>query len=44
MHFGLGPVFAYERMINARRWQTYAARSFMVAALLFAMVDDCFIV
>ena len=38
MRFGLGPVFAYERLVNARRWQTYAARSFMVAALLVAMV------
>jgi hypothetical protein len=37
MRFGLGPVFAYERLVNARRWQTYAARSFMVAALLVAM-------
>ena len=37
MRFGLGPVFAYERLIVARRWQTYAARSFVVATLLFAM-------
>jgi ABC-type transport system involved in multi-copper enzyme maturation permease subunit len=38
MPFGLGPVFAYERLVNARRWQTYAARSFMVASLLAAMM------
>jgi ABC-type transport system involved in multi-copper enzyme maturation permease subunit len=38
MRFGLGPVFAYERLVTARRWQTYAARSVMVAALLVAMM------
>ena len=37
MRFGLGPVFAYERLVNARRWQTYATRSFAVTALLVAM-------
>jgi ABC-type transport system involved in multi-copper enzyme maturation permease subunit len=37
MRFGTGPVFAYERIAGARRWQLYAARSFMVAALLAAM-------
>jgi ABC-type transport system involved in multi-copper enzyme maturation permease subunit len=36
MHLGLGPVFAYERLTSARRWQTYGLRSFMVTALLFA--------
>ncbi len=37
MRFGTGPVFAYERVVGARRWQLYAARSFMVTALLTAM-------
>jgi ABC-type transport system involved in multi-copper enzyme maturation permease subunit len=37
MRFGLGPVFACERAIASRRRQTYAARSFLVAALLAAM-------
>jgi ABC-type transport system involved in multi-copper enzyme maturation permease subunit len=37
MPLGLGPVFAYERLTSARRWQTYAFRSFVVAALLVAM-------
>jgi ABC-type transport system involved in multi-copper enzyme maturation permease subunit len=37
MHFGTGPVFAYEWVAGARRWQLYAARSFMVGALLAAM-------
>ncbi len=37
MRFGLGPVFASERSIASRRWQTYAARSFLLLALLVAM-------
>jgi len=37
MRFGLGPVFACERSIASRRWQTYAARSFLLSSLLFAM-------
>ncbi len=37
MRFGTGPVFAYERVAGARRWQVYAGRSFMVAALLTVM-------
>jgi ABC-type transport system involved in multi-copper enzyme maturation permease subunit len=37
MRIGTGPVFAHERILAARRWQHYAARSFLVAALLAAM-------
>jgi hypothetical protein len=37
MRIGTGPVFAFERIVAARRWQLYAARSFLVSALLFAM-------
>jgi ABC-type transport system involved in multi-copper enzyme maturation permease subunit len=37
MRWGLGPVFAYEWLIANRRWQSYAARSFMIAALLIGM-------
>jgi ABC-type transport system involved in multi-copper enzyme maturation permease subunit len=37
MRIGTGPVFAHERIVAARRWQHYAARSFLVAALLVAM-------
>jgi ABC-type transport system involved in multi-copper enzyme maturation permease subunit len=37
MRWGLGPVFIYECLTNSRRWQTYAARSIGVAALLAAM-------
>ncbi len=37
MRIGTGPVFAYERIVAARRWQLYATRSFVVAALLTAM-------
>ncbi len=37
MRFGLGPVYACERSIASRRWQTYAARSFLLSALLVAM-------
>src|SRR5213082_3175368 len=37
MRWGLGPVFLYECLVNSRRWQTYAIRSFGVTALLVAM-------
>jgi hypothetical protein len=38
MRFGTGPVFACERVAAARRWHLYAGRSFLVAALLVAMM------
>ncbi len=38
MRFGTGPVFAYERIVAARRWILYAGRSFLVAALLVAIM------
>ena len=34
---GLGPVFLYESLLNARRWQVYAGRSFFVLLLLVGM-------
>ena len=34
---GLGPVFAFEWLMTARRWQTYAMRSLTVLPLLGAM-------
>src|SRR5437868_5067885 len=37
MHWGPGPVFVYECLAIARRWQIYVARSFTLAALLVAM-------
>jgi hypothetical protein len=37
MRWGPGPVFIYECLVNARRWQTYALRTAGVAALLCAM-------
>ena len=37
MRWGLGPVFIYECLTNARRWQTYALRFIGGAALLAAM-------
>ncbi len=37
MRLGLGPVFAFEWLIGARRWQLYAMRSLFVAGLLLAM-------
>ena len=37
MRWGLGPVFAYERLISSRRWQSYAVRAAMLAALLAGM-------
>jgi ABC-type transport system involved in multi-copper enzyme maturation permease subunit len=38
MRWGPGPVFVYECVTNARRWQTYAARSLGVAVLLLILV------
>jgi hypothetical protein len=35
--WGLGPVFACEALLGARRWQVYAARSLFVLMLLTAM-------
>jgi ABC-type transport system involved in multi-copper enzyme maturation permease subunit len=35
---GLGPVFAYEWIISARRWQAYALRSAFVGTLLAALL------
>ena len=36
-HFGPGPVFAYESLLNARRWQVYAGRSVFVVIILTGM-------
>jgi ABC-type Na+ efflux pump permease subunit len=38
MRWGLGPVFACETLLNARRWQVYAARSALVLAMLVGML------
>lgn len=35
--WGLGPVFAYESLLNARRWQVYAGRAGFVLILLIGM-------
>src|SRR5689334_23069700 len=35
--WGLGPVFTYEWLRTARRWQVYAVRSLFVALLLFGL-------
>ncbi len=37
-HWGMGPVFAFESLLNARRWQVYAGRSCFVSVLLVGMV------
>jgi ABC-type transport system involved in multi-copper enzyme maturation permease subunit len=37
-HRGTGPVFAYESMLNARRWQVYAGRSVFVLLVLCGLV------
>ena len=37
-HWGTGPVFAYESMLNARRWQVYAGRSVFVLLVLCGLV------
>jgi ABC-type transport system involved in multi-copper enzyme maturation permease subunit len=36
--WGPGPVFAYESLLNARRWQVYAGRSLFVLAILIGLV------
>ena len=36
-YWGTGPVFAYESMLNARRWQVYAGRSIFVLLILCAL-------
>ena len=36
--WGPGPVFIYETLLNARRWQVYAARSLFVLVILIGMV------
>lgn len=38
MRLGFGPVFVYECITLARRWQLYATRVFFVGALLAALV------
>ena len=35
--WGMGPVFAYESLLNARRWQVYAGRSLFVLVMLVGM-------
>jgi len=35
--WGPGPVFAYESLLNARRWQVYAGRSLFVVVILVGM-------
>ena len=37
LRFGTGPVFIYESVAVARRWQTYATRSLFVFGLLVAL-------
>jgi ABC-type transport system involved in multi-copper enzyme maturation permease subunit len=37
MALGFGPVFGYEAIARARRWQTYALRVFVMGALASAM-------
>src|SRR4051812_35822735 len=37
MRWGLGPVFVYESLLGARRWQVYAVRSLFVTLLLAGM-------
>jgi ABC-type transport system involved in multi-copper enzyme maturation permease subunit len=37
MRWGPGPVFVYECIADSRRWQFYAARAFVVSALLIGM-------
>ncbi len=38
MHLGPGPVFAYEWLTSARRWQTYALRAAFVAAIVVGLI------
>ncbi len=35
--WGMGPVFAYESLLTARRWQVYVGRSLFVAVILIGM-------
>ena len=35
--WGLGPVFVYECVVAARRWQTYAGRAAFLAVLLVSL-------
>jgi ABC-type transport system involved in multi-copper enzyme maturation permease subunit len=37
-HWGLGPVFSYESLLNARRRQLYAGRSLFVLAVLIGLI------
>jgi ABC-type transport system involved in multi-copper enzyme maturation permease subunit len=37
MRWGLGPVFAFESLLSARRWQTFAARAALIGALLIGL-------
>ncbi len=37
MRLSPGPVFVYEGMLAARRWQTYAVRAMVVAAILIGL-------
>jgi ABC-type transport system involved in multi-copper enzyme maturation permease subunit len=37
MRWGLGPVFAFESLVAARRWQVYALRSLYVGLLLLGL-------
>ncbi len=37
MHWGPGPVFAFESLIAARRWQVYAMRSLYVGLMLLGL-------
>src|SRR4051794_4814624 len=38
VRWGLGPLFAFESLLNARRRQVYAGRSCFVLVLLMGMV------
>ena len=38
MRLGPGPVFVFEGVTSARRWQIYAVRALFVTGLLAAMV------
>jgi ABC-type transport system involved in multi-copper enzyme maturation permease subunit len=37
MRLGLGPVFAFESLIAARRWQVYAVRSLYIGLMLLGL-------
>jgi hypothetical protein len=36
-HWGIGPVFVYEALLNARRWQVYTGRSVFVLVMLLGL-------